>query len=372
MKEWYIVHGARIKCDFGSHVQRINLPVSHGAYVNGQAALCATDNKSGENIPCFGVCGSKHNRSAEPLTLLAQGFSHKTVTGKPCVPVVGEWQNTKEGVLIWGEEALTTASYLICNKGGRISFEDSGQRQESRNPRRRRPPDGDGELVVKAKKLGTKAPEKQIEENSKPVSINKWLTGHTEKSGNGGRDVYPPDSREDFKKIYSGENGFAAEWFSFEGREAVSKNFPVQKDRVIIGPYGEFIDPEGRYWVAVGPNVMNPKHVTNSDITQSEMNYGAKIDVRLRHMKTAEECYIYARVGDVKAHTGAGTLEYKDVKYFTNGTYKVDGEGIYQTGINAQKEEYLPENADGSMIEFLGKDVRENMSEYELLSITAY
>jgi hypothetical protein len=139
----FAVRGARIRCMYngaqiGSHVQRINLPVSHGFCICGQPALCETDNKYEENIPCFGVCSGKMNTTEGQVTYAAQ-TGGGTVTGRPCMPVISTlWLDAKEDVLIWGKKALTTDSYLVCAKGGFIEFADSGQEEAAKESAARR------------------------------------------------------------------------------------------------------------------------------------------------------------------------------------------------------------------------------------------
>jgi len=54
---------------------------------------------------------------------------------------------------------------------------------------------------------------------------------------------------------------------------------------------GLYTDSEGRYWVAVGPNVVNPDHSrakTNKDIDVSEMFPGTKMDIMVQCEKEGE------------------------------------------------------------------------------------
>lgn len=96
-----------------------------------------------------------------------------------------------------------------------------------------------------------------------------------------------------------------------------------------------YTDAEGRYYVAVGPNVMNPEHKEDQIINADEMNYGTKIDIVVLDETTQKEYYIPAVVADVKAHT------YPDGLYQTNKTYP---NGTSGSG----------NNADGSTVEFIG------------------
>lgn len=121
----YVVRGAKIKCDKGSHKKRINLPVSHGAYSNGNPLMNENDNVVGENISAFGVCKGSCPSSGD-ITLVKE--TGGTVTGKKCmVKILKEWMNAKEDTLVDGAAALTTDSVLICAYGGKIKFITDGQ-----------------------------------------------------------------------------------------------------------------------------------------------------------------------------------------------------------------------------------------------------
>jgi len=112
----YIVRGAKMKCDKGTHTKRINLPTSHGTYSNGNPIMSESDNVVGKNISDFGICKGSCPSS---------GGSAKT---KKCqVMILKEWMNTKGDTLVAGEPALTTDSILICAYGGKIKFISDGQ-----------------------------------------------------------------------------------------------------------------------------------------------------------------------------------------------------------------------------------------------------
>lgn len=117
-----------------------------------------------------------------------------------------------------------------------------------------------------------------------------------------------------------------------------------------------YTDAEGRYWVAVGPNVMNPDHGADEEITLDEMQYGTKIDIVVLDKKTGNEYYIPAVVGDVKAHTAP--------------------DGIYQTGFGFPGNEDAPEHNDGSTIEFIGWEIEDSSvnltNEYKISGIIVY
>lgn len=121
----YVVRGAKMKCNKGTNAKRINLPISHGSYSNGNPIMNESDNVVGENISCFGICKGDCP-STENITLTKK--NGKTITGKTCqVKILKEWMNTKEDTLVDGEPALTTDSILICAYGGQIKFITDGQ-----------------------------------------------------------------------------------------------------------------------------------------------------------------------------------------------------------------------------------------------------
>ena len=112
----YVVRGAKMICNKGTDIKRINLLVSHGAYANGNPIMIESDNAVGTNISTFGICSG---------SCPANGSSEKT---KKCqMMILNKWMNTKEDTLIEGAPALTTASILICAYGGIIRFITDGQ-----------------------------------------------------------------------------------------------------------------------------------------------------------------------------------------------------------------------------------------------------
>lgn len=121
----YVVRGAMVKCDKGTHEKRINLPESHGVYSNGRPIMNENDNVVGENISDFGICRGGCPSSGD-ITLEKE--TGGTVTGKKCmVKILKEWINVKEDTVINGASALTTDSILICAYGGTIKFITDGQ-----------------------------------------------------------------------------------------------------------------------------------------------------------------------------------------------------------------------------------------------------
>lgn len=126
--EKYIVRGAKMQCKLGSHKRKINLPVSHGSYVNNKPVMNAGDKVEVKNITWFGICRGSCPSSG---TINLVGENGGVVTGKKCTPkILGEWVNTKENTKVEGKAALTTKSKVYCMYGGEISFVTDGQQEE--------------------------------------------------------------------------------------------------------------------------------------------------------------------------------------------------------------------------------------------------
>lgn len=143
----YVVRGALLKCRYGSHCRRLNLPRCHGVYVLNHPIMFKKDCVAGTegddiNVTTFGVCSSPNNRTGGSIRLLKEaqrnpdgtfkegGVVDGTITGTPCIPeIVGEWESTHEDAHIGpeGEEALVTSSFLVCRHGGLIEIIRSGQ-----------------------------------------------------------------------------------------------------------------------------------------------------------------------------------------------------------------------------------------------------
>lgn len=125
---YYIVRGAKMRCDKGTHARKINLPVSHGSYVAEKPMMNKTDRKE-KNISYFGICNGGCPSNGGNICLIAE--NGQTIEGKKCcVQILKDWMNVKEETLVEGEPALTTDSVLICKYGGKIKFETNGQEKD--------------------------------------------------------------------------------------------------------------------------------------------------------------------------------------------------------------------------------------------------
>ena len=142
-------------------------------------------------------------------------------------------------------------------------------------------------------------------------------------------------------------------WYAFEGLHTINRyarDIIGDTNSVIEGSQGELYDNSGRYWVAVGPKVMNPNHADDRMVYAEEMRYGSKLDVLLQHKETERIYYLRAVVGDCKNHT------------YSNG--------IYQTGRPFPNgDEYYRQYDDGSVIEFCGAVLPEGLSDFKIVYI---
>lgn len=126
---YYVVRGAKMRCDKGSHTRKINLPVSHGSYVKEKPVMNEGDRVVDENISYFGIC--KECSDGEEVYLIDEK-SGGTIIGKKCKPqILTDWSDSKEDTLVEGRPALTTKSWITCAAhNGIIKFESDGQEEK--------------------------------------------------------------------------------------------------------------------------------------------------------------------------------------------------------------------------------------------------
>lgn len=136
----YLVRGALLACQYGSHPRRLNLPQCHGIYIEEKPMIRGNDCVVDDNISYFGICSCETPPdNAEKVSLVPyseDGNATGTVTGKKCCPyIVGEWRGISENVKVSGNEhGVTMDSFLVCRCGGLIQPLTSGQEyEEERN-----------------------------------------------------------------------------------------------------------------------------------------------------------------------------------------------------------------------------------------------
>lgn len=138
----YVVRGATIYCTCGSHMRKLDMPASHGAYIRDKAMMNKADCKVGidQNIPPFGACISEENDQIEikieDATDVLPLFDEEgnpverpmPIEGRLCCPKLGDvWLDAQEDTLVDGKPALTVKCTITCSYGGTIGFIDAGQ-----------------------------------------------------------------------------------------------------------------------------------------------------------------------------------------------------------------------------------------------------
>ena len=125
-EEVYLVRGAMLACDKGSHPRRLNLPMCHGAYAY-EGPLIVSADSGPENVKFFGVCFSETPPEGAEVQEFEgyrpEGSTEEVdpVEGPRCTPnIIGKWMNCHG-------DCATTNSYLVCNCGGIIRPYSSGQ-----------------------------------------------------------------------------------------------------------------------------------------------------------------------------------------------------------------------------------------------------
>lgn len=131
----YVVRGALMMCSLGTHNRRINLPISHGVYINQKPIMLKSDYKTemtsglNNNIPYFGICTKADPKNQVTITLADQN-TKLPIIGVKCTPMcVLHWIDCKKDVFV-KENVLTIKSKLYCLSGGVISFLTDGQEYE--------------------------------------------------------------------------------------------------------------------------------------------------------------------------------------------------------------------------------------------------
>lgn len=155
------------------------------------------------------------------------------------------------------------------------------------------------------------------------------------------------------------------DWFATESH---AKDIFLQRGEnmeVKLTPNNLYTNAEGRYWVAVGPNIINPYHTpADKSVTAEEMKFGTKIDIVVKD-EDGEIYYIPAVIGEGKEHS------YPD--------------GLYQTGIPFNSNRISDPAGAGNTVEFIGYDIDKKFyddgeskftinitNNYELVKIIVY
>ncbi len=138
----YVVRGATIYCSCGSHMRKLDMPVSHGSFIRDKAMMNKADCKVGidQNIAPFGACHSEKKDGIDIKIEDAKDLVPYTdengqpippqlpIEGKLCEPkLAAEWADAQEDTLVDGKAALTVNCTITCSYGGTIGFMDAGQ-----------------------------------------------------------------------------------------------------------------------------------------------------------------------------------------------------------------------------------------------------
>ena len=222
-------------------------------------------------------------------------------------------------------------------------------------------------------------PEKEAEERKK-IQISSWLIAYEgEPTRTGGVEMdIRTEEREKLKENNIKRDGISnVDWYSYEeyttedGKLTINK-YAVEQYKNIGGKVSEqpdvngaFVNEKGRYWVAVGPEILSPGYneqpVEEQTISDNQFKYGTEIDVVLQNSKDKSEVYIECIIGDVKAHT------------YPNG--------VFQTGDaypNCSSKDDGSKHRNGSYIEFINESkfednyINGNMSDYVVIDIIVY
>lgn len=138
-----------------------------------------------------------------------------------------------------------------------------------------------------------------------------------------------------------------------------------------------------RYWIAVGPRVMDEKYpYTGEDIQANKIKYGTMIDVILRD-SSYNTYFVPAIVGDIKTHTLDG--KFVKVSEENPGIIPKANEpknGIYQTGVSwADRKINIERDGmpNGAVVEFIRNEnaagIPDNMTstaEFDILGLIVY
>lgn len=194
------------------------------------------------------------------------------------------------------------------------------------------------------------------------ILVNGWLKLYSKPTvACGGRTVNIPTVA-----AFTGSDGYRYQftnrnyWWTFEGLNDITS--AAKKQLVSLGQstvvnrgiHGELTDINGRYWMAVGPNVVNPNHTGSQMPTPSEMYGKGVLDIVIKN-SAGTKYYIPAIVGDTKAHTwNNGVIQ--TWKTYTNGAFTSCGA-----------------NYNGTVAaEFMGSSSGSGLNSYSIDSIIFY
>ncbi len=391
----YATRGAKLSCTHGNKYIYLDAVKDHGVYDGDHPVLTCKDCKVNENIYDFGACG---NGKFEPLysedaphpaetalnqkgekryvcrPILLGGWGYGDINsrslligevnmdkeykvykkesandGKPseyishCINTIESQNETKnpidamqnrEEILEEYVEALMTCDNLVCLYGGVITIVENSETEE----------------IVNEDNLNTGEVKK---EEIEFILEDNWLKLYLSPTvSEKGRSVpkHPDAANWDWameEELHDDKKNL--DWFE---KSSPAQKYITQKGGKFDAnrlENGLYVDGEGRYWVAVGPNVVNPGHSKEKQDNRIDISAifpGTKIDIKVQCGKEGEHdgeiFYIPAVVGDAKEHS------YPD--------------GMYQTGDPFYKKlPKIPGNSNS--VEFIGYDIEQKVYE---------
>ena len=324
--EEYVTANTYVYCDKGEKERLWGKAISHGVIgSNGQAVLTCKDCDLEKELGgWFGTCEIDHSTYEIP------GMENRKIWTKSahsCFPILEQEWRQEEGELAiaideTGEnfaDALRSGAYLTCMYGG----------------------------IIRVKDILDKIEEEEKEDEYE--LIDGWLRLYKEQTIPGeGRFVPKHDDANtwDWAMPEDVSGNYTEDWFQEESWAC--KDIKGKGGGVVVSKTSNnlYVDGEGRYWVAVGPNVVNPNYVHESDEKSVDVNkvfYGTKMDVLVENQYTGERYYVRTVNGDTKEHSAP--------------------DGLYQTGIPFQSSRPKDTEGAGNTVEFIGYHITEKTFE---------
>lgn len=361
--EEYVTSGSVLTCSNGDELITIELPEDHGIIAeNGKPLLTCKDCEAGTHIGSFGTCTC----NPENYTRLGHHPSELSDDEKAdgrgkykCFPILShDWITKNQDFMIYVgnieadfHAALEKGAVLICQYGGLITIAEVPDKSED-------------------KELSDNLSEGITEEAEEEIYIS-WLKCYKGQPDDhaGVIVTHDKEAREEMKKTYPG-----IDWYSFENRtEKNQYTEPYLQGLDFIPENGILMAPDSRYWITLGPKVFYSDYSDDGPCQADEFKdyIGCLVDVILKHMDTGEYVYFQCRwSGNIKEHT------YNNGIFQTGKPYPEAywGKKTYKNGVTV--DTYVPPDdfANGSIVEFTGKDPGNNkaLSKYVVEYLVVY
>ena len=103
-----VIQGAQMKCNLGFTPSKLSVTSQFFKKINNALVATEKDKEGLINIPSFGNCTCSW-------------------PNPPCVPSPQQWLQITQKDSINGNKKLTEDSFIMCAKGGKIEFIDTGK-----------------------------------------------------------------------------------------------------------------------------------------------------------------------------------------------------------------------------------------------------